>query len=122
MTKNIILLLFAPILAATGQTLLKAGTSKVSNLSFTSIKDIFYSFAKLILVPEFAIALPMYVFSFVLWVYLLSKNELSFAYPFLALAYVYVFIFSFVFLSEDIGTYRWLGLIFYHCRGSYYRF
>ena len=109
MTKNILLLLIAPVLAATGQTLLKIGTTKASNLNFSSFKEIFNSFMKLMFVPEFTIAIPIYVVSFILWVYLLSRNDLSFAYPFLSLAYVIVFIFSWVFLSEDISFMRWTG-------------
>ncbi|TIQ52835.1 MAG: transporter, partial [Mesorhizobium sp.] len=44
--------------------------------------------------------------------YVLSKVELSFAYPFLSLAYVAVAIFAYFIFREDLNAWRIAGIAF----------
>ena len=47
-----------------------------------------------------------YVISMASHLYVLSKVELSFAYPFLSLAYVAVLVFAYFVIREDINAWR----------------
>lgn len=53
-----------------------------------------------------------YGISFLLWIKVLSKVELSYAYPMVSLGYVLVMIFSYFFFKENITPIRILGVAF----------
>ena len=55
-------------------------------------------------------ALVLYGISTVLWLYCLSKVELSFAYPMVALGYVLVCVFSVLLFKETVSGLRIAGL------------
>jgi multidrug transporter EmrE-like cation transporter len=52
----------------------------------------------------------MYGLSAFLWLVVLSRLDLSYAYPFLALNLVLITLVSWIVLGEMIPTLRWLGL------------
>ena len=56
--------------------------------------------------------LTTFVISMASHLYVLSKVELSFAYPFLSLAYVAVAVFAFVLFKEDLNSWRIAGIAF----------
>ena len=45
------------------------------------------------------------------WISVLSRLDLSLAYPFLALNFVLITLISRVFLGETVPTLRWLGIL-----------
>ncbi len=51
-----------------------------------------------------------YGFSFLLWIKVLSKVELSYAYPMVSLGYVLIMIFSYFFFKENITPIRIVGV------------
>lgn len=53
-----------------------------------------------------------YGVSFLLWIKVLSKVELSYAYPMVSLGYVLVMIFSYFFFKENVTPIRILGVAF----------
>ena len=56
--------------------------------------------------------LVTFVISMASHLYVLSKVELSFAYPFLSLAYVAVAVFAYFLFREDLNMWRILGIGF----------
>ena len=56
--------------------------------------------------------LPTFVVSTLSHLYVLSKVELSFAYPFLSLAYVAVAVFAYFVFREDLNAWRIAGIGF----------
>ena len=58
------------------------------------------------------IGLAVYALSTVIYVYALSKGELSILYPIIATSYVWTLIFSKVFLNETINLTGWTGVFF----------
>ena len=56
--------------------------------------------------------LVTFVISMASHLYVLSKVELSFAYPFLSLAYVAVAIFAYFLFHEDLNNWRIAGIAF----------
>lgn len=55
-------------------------------------------------------ALAIYGLSVILWMFVLSRANVSLAYPFLGLGFVFVALFSFAFLGEPLGTQKFLGI------------
>jgi multidrug transporter EmrE-like cation transporter len=52
-----------------------------------------------------------YIFSISIWLLVLSRVEVSFAYPFLSIGYVMVTVMGYIFLNENISLYRVLGIV-----------
>jgi multidrug transporter EmrE-like cation transporter len=55
--------------------------------------------------------LIIFAFSAVLWLFALSRANLSFAYPFAALGYVIIVIASILFLNEHVQPVTWVGVV-----------
>jgi multidrug transporter EmrE-like cation transporter len=60
--------------------------------------------------PYVFIGLCVFVISMASHLFVLSKVELSFAYPFLSLAYVVVLAYAFFIFGEDVGLARLAGV------------
>lgn len=94
------------LLIATAQLLMKKG---VSNFSFT-ISNISNDFTSLIFTPYLILGLLSLFLGTVVWLSVLSKAELSYAYPILSLGYIFVALASMFFLGESLSIVRWLGI------------
>jgi multidrug transporter EmrE-like cation transporter len=55
--------------------------------------------------------LAIFAVSAVLWLFALSRADLSFAYPFAALGYVIIVIASILFLNEHVQPITWVGVV-----------
>jgi multidrug transporter EmrE-like cation transporter len=105
------LILVSVTLAAIAQVTLKAGMNHVTDanggqlaLSGDSLKQI----ASQVWVWA---GLIIFAFSAVLWLFALSRADLSFAYPFAALGYVIIVIASILFLGEHVQPITWVGVV-----------
>jgi multidrug transporter EmrE-like cation transporter len=52
-----------------------------------------------------------YFVSSLLWLLILSRVELSYAYPMISLGYIFVVFFSWLFFKEPVSLLRWMGVI-----------
>lgn len=105
------LILVSVTLAAVAQVTLKAGMNHVTDanggqlaLNGDSLKQI----ASQVWVWA---GLIIFAFSAVLWLFALSRANLSFAYPFAALGYVIIVIASILFLDEHVQPVTWVGVV-----------
>ena len=105
------LILVSVTLAAVAQVTLKAGMNHVTDanggqlaLNGDSLKQI----ASQIWVWA---GLAIFAVSAVLWLFALSRADLSFAYPFAALGYVIIVIASILFLGEHVQPITWVGVV-----------
>ncbi|SDS74314.1 EamA-like transporter family protein [Paenibacillaceae bacterium GAS479] len=96
-----VLLVGSIILGAFAQILLKLGTTKATSMEVIKLISNFYILGGLFL----------YGLSAVLWIYCLSKVQLSFAYPMVSLGYVIVFVLSYWIFGESISMLRVVGLV-----------
>lgn len=103
----IIMMLINTFLNVSGQLFLKSGMNIVKKMGGLSTLDFFI---KSFLSPFILIGLFFYFISLLLWLIVLSKAELSFAYPLISLSYVFVMLFSYFFLHESVGILRVLGV------------
>ena len=93
-------------MGVSGQTMIKLGTLSAANLPAEPV-------ARLLLVlrsPWVLLGLMMYGIGALSWVLVLSRLDLSIAYPFLALNFVLVALISWLLLGESIPGLRWVGI------------
>jgi len=62
--------------------------------------------------PEFIIGFFLYILSFISWLIILSKKQLTFIFPIVTgLAYASIIITSFFFLREEINLFKLIGIL-----------
>lgn len=98
-------------LAAVAQLTLKHGMNQVRarsgmvELSLGSLKAVAVT-------PYVWAGLALFGVSALLWLAVLSRASLSFAYPFAALTYVLILLFDHFVLDEPVSALRWGGVAF----------
>lgn len=109
--KYIPFILFTVLTNAAAQLLLKQGMLSLGPLSFsadTMIQRIF----QIVFNPWVFFGLATFVISMASHLYVLSKVDLSFAYPFLSLAYVAVAVLAWLLFKEELGAMKIAGIAF----------
>jgi drug/metabolite transporter (DMT)-like permease len=98
------ILVVAILLSGTGELFLKRGMNRVGELSFT-VPKLIETFTTWEVLLGFALFFGGSLF----WLKVISRADLSWAYPMLALGYVFVVLGSRFFLGEPVSAQRWLG-------------
>lgn len=106
--KMTLLCLLNTALMATGQMLFKYGSSGKSITGIMGIIRLFFS-------PVVFCALCLYAATTGLWLYILSRVPISFAYPIQALAFPLVLLASMLIFKESISVTRWIGVLVIVC-------
>lgn len=109
--KSVILILFSISLAIGGQFLLKAGMNQVGRIGAGNITYYKTMFLSALLHPYILTGLFLYAISSISWLVVLSRVNLSFAYPFAGLGYVIIMFISWRFLQEPVSAIRLFGAI-----------
>jgi len=105
----IVLVLISVILGVLGQLSLKQGMKNIGNFE---VKDFLSSRIFELVAEKFVvIGIVLYAIATLLWLVVLSKAELSFAYPMLAIGYILIAIFSKIFFGENVTFVRFLGIL-----------
>jgi multidrug transporter EmrE-like cation transporter len=102
--KQLLLILASVVIGAAGQIVLKIGASKSAHEDLNILK--------LFLNWQVFLGLFLYGLSALVWIIVLRKSELSYAYPLVSLGYIIVFIASFFLFQESITLIRGFGLFF----------
>jgi drug/metabolite transporter (DMT)-like permease len=107
---NAILFAIGILFGAVGATLMKVGAGTMGAVQFNSAHEIIIFFGKLL--TNFAVVggMSLYFLSAVVWLYLLTKLDVSYVQPILALTYVLTPILAIIFLGESVPPMRWLGI------------
>jgi drug/metabolite transporter (DMT)-like permease len=109
----IAMILLSVALAAVAQLALKQGMNQVNaelapgrfSLSGASLRA-------LVTEPFVWAGLVLFGLSALVWLVVLSRASLSFAYPFAALTYVMILLFDAFVLDEQVPALRWAGVAF----------
>lgn len=109
--KYIVFILFTVLTNAAAQLMLKQGMVSLGPISFTA-DTMVARFFQILFNPWVFAGLTTFAISMVSHLYVLSKVELSFAYPFLSLAYVAVAVFAYFVFREDLNSWRIAGIAF----------
>ena len=97
-------------LNVTGQLSLKHGMSKVGNfaLSLSTLPPVFVQAA---FNPYVILGLVCYGLGFLVWLIVLAKSEVSYAYPLISLGYVFTAILARLLISEAVNLTRISGIL-----------
>lgn len=103
---NILLILSSIIMGAIGQILLKLGANKIDNLGlnvagFISLVTNYYVMSGLVLFGT----------SFLLWIKVLTKNNLSYVYPMVSLSYIIIVVASKFLFNEQFTYNKIIGIL-----------
>ena len=104
------LILLDVVLNVTGQLSLKHGMSKYGNfaLSLDALPPIFLKAATS---PYVLMGLVCYGLGFLVWLIVLSKAEVSYAYPLISLGYVFTAILARALFGEAVSMTRMAGIL-----------
>lgn len=106
----ILLILISVFLGAMGQVLVKYGAVNLE-INFT-IKYLIPSIIGILKNLPVMLGIISYGLSFFIWIKVLSKVELSYAYPMVSIGYIITMIFSYFLFKENISFIRILGVVF----------
>jgi multidrug transporter EmrE-like cation transporter len=106
----LVLILLDVILNVSGQLSLKYGMSKMGNfaLSLSTLPPVFLRAATNLYV---LFGLACYGLGFMVWLIVLSKAEVSYAYPLISLGYVFTAILARAMFGEAVGATRMAGIV-----------
>ena len=99
----------AVVINVVGQIFIKKGINSITSLNFSG--NLLFTYINIFSSPYVMIGLSTYFISVLLWLYVLSIVDLSYAFPFLALSYIMVIVGSWVFLGESISAIRLIGVL-----------
>ncbi len=111
LVKSILLILLSIVIAIGGQVLLKIGMNQISSdeiLSFVGVRNFFLAVLKS---PKVMTGLFLYGLSAVVWLIILTRVDLSFAYPMIGISYIFMLFISKFLLNEQVSPLRWIGAV-----------
>lgn len=110
MNRYLPLILSGVFLNAAAQIALKQGMITVGMFGF-SLQNLVSAGIRVLLNPFVMAGLSCYVVSVVVWLIVLSRVEVSYAYPLLSVGYIVVAFAGRAFFGEALGPVRWLGIL-----------
>ena len=110
MTKTVISAILSIALLAAGQSLLKYGLMRAGGVNFGG-GDILKGFRTILTTPQIIMGFVCYGLSSLLWLDVLSKLDISLAFPLVSLTYVITLFVGGFFFGEVITLTRVLGVL-----------
>jgi drug/metabolite transporter (DMT)-like permease len=114
MLKSLVLIVFTVIINTAGQFMVKTGVNRVGHVSLADFGSVFRALTSWLVLAGFAV----YFLSALLWISILSRAELSWAFPILSLSYVLTALLAPVVLHESFSALRFAGILVI-CFGVY---
>ncbi len=103
-----ILILSAILLNVCGHLFLKAGMNKIGAIAFN---ELFFSFTKIFATPFVLLGLLSYVSSVAMYMVVLSRVDISYAYPLMmGVGYCLIVLFSWQIFGESFSSFKWTGI------------
>ncbi|MGQ9688409.1 MAG: EamA family transporter [Desulfobaccales bacterium] len=104
------LILLDVALNVAGQLSLKFGMSKMGNFSLTlpALSGVFFRAA---INPYIILGLFCYGMGFLVWLIVLAKAEVSYAYPMISLGYVFTAVLAWQLFGENLTLIRFAGIL-----------
>ncbi len=96
-------------LGATGQFLFRVGMLKVGKVTLYSIGGQIF---QVLFTPAIILGFFCFGLSSLLWLIIISRWQLSFAYPLVALGYIIVIAYGTIFLRETLDLPKIIGCLF----------
>jgi multidrug transporter EmrE-like cation transporter len=110
MARYLPLIVFGVLLNAAAQLVLKQGMRQIGYFDFR-----LENCGRILLAvgasPYILTGLACYVISVAVWLLVLSRVEVSYAYPLLSIGYIVTAFAGWLFFQEAVGTTRWAGIV-----------
>jgi drug/metabolite transporter (DMT)-like permease len=106
--KHLRLIFISIIIIASAQLLLKYNLKDIT----VNFNELFNSFITIFSNPLILFALFLLFLGGCIWLVMLSKTDLSLAYPMLSLGYIVVSLVSWFLFNESMNSIRLIGIIF----------
>lgn len=103
------------LFGAFGALLMKVGAGQMGEIQLNTLSAIVGFVFKMFTNLTVLGGMSMYFLSAALWLYLLTKLDISVVQPILALTYVATPILAILFINESVPPARWLGIITIIC-------
>jgi drug/metabolite transporter (DMT)-like permease len=104
------LILLDVALNVVGQLSLKFGMSKMGNFSI-SLPTLLSVFSRAALNPFIILGVFCYGMGFLVWLIVLAKADVSYAYPMISLGYVFTAVLAWLLLGENVTITRFAGIL-----------
>ena len=111
MRYSLLLIIVSVSLGVAGQLCLKMGMNQVGAIDAACLARPMETLLRVFSTPLVWLGLGCYGLSAMLWLVILSRLNLSYAYLMLASMYVLIPLVSWLFLGEHIPPMRWLGMV-----------
>lgn len=105
----LLMILACVVIGTAGQLLLKFGMDRIGEFAF-SAHNIMPIAVKIICNPFIVLGTGCYALSLVIWLLVLSRAEVSYAYPLLSLGYVITAIAAYFLFGDSLTVIRILGI------------
>jgi drug/metabolite transporter (DMT)-like permease len=105
-----LLILFEVICNVAAQITLKIGMSRIGHFDFHS-GNIVPITMQVIMSPWIITGIVIYIISMIVWLVILSRIEVSLAYPLTSLGYVLNAVIAYFLLSEQVTVLRFAGIV-----------
>lgn len=103
-----LLIFLSVLIGVAGQLLMKHGVTQIGEVSSLGALNFLLRAA---LSPWIVGGIIAYVIGTIFWLFILSKVNVSYAYPMLSLGYVLLLFFAAFFLGEQVSPIRYAGVI-----------
>ncbi|RAU96565.1 EamA family transporter [Paenibacillus sp. YN15] len=104
------LVLMSAMMGSIGQIMMKHGSNRLGRLTM-SPATFAADLGRVLRVPEFWVAILLFSLSSLIWVKVLSRADLTSAYPLNSMSYIFVFLFSAFFLNEALTLQKVAGAL-----------
>jgi uncharacterized membrane protein len=111
MLKTVIIMIVAVAAGTVGDILVAKGMKEMGDLSAMNLRGLLNVAGKALTSPKLIFGTAMLACFFILWLAVLSWEDLSVALPMQALNYVMVAFLSKYFLGETVSLLRWSGIV-----------
>jgi multidrug transporter EmrE-like cation transporter len=108
---SIALLLVSLVFATAGQLTLKSAMESIGRIGADQVSEAGQTIARAIKEPRLWIGLALFGISAVFWLVVLSRVDLSLAYPFVGISYVIIVALARFMFHEQVPPLRWAGVL-----------
>jgi len=109
---NLALVFLSVFLSTSAQLVLKFGANKIVHLETDAAKELsLFSYVPIYLNLYVVLGLTIYVISAATWIYVLTKVEISTAYPMISLGFIMTLVFGVFLFDESISMSKISGTL-----------
>ena len=108
--KIFILIVMTDVIESVAELFFKKG-ALVTGIDNVTLANAWVFLSRIAASPNLWVGVLLYITNFFLWIVVLSKIDLSVAFPVGSSTYIIVPILSILFLHEKVALMRWLGIV-----------